>query len=144
MKEEILKEWDSHNIFTKIHSELAIMAMTEYALQSQETLNTRILELESQIESLTNVLTSDVSCKENYSYDINDDELKWLVYYGKTKNNQHFIDELGRIDWALIECFRMLKTQTNYDAGKVEFILWKRIRSILNLNPQEKKLTNDQ
>ena len=62
-KEEILKEWDKHGIFSKTYRELAIMAMTEYGFQCQKTLTTRILELEAQIESLTNLAVMEVSCK---------------------------------------------------------------------------------
>lgn len=44
-KEEILKEWDKHNIFSKTYTELAMMAMTEHGLQCQENMQNNIDEL---------------------------------------------------------------------------------------------------
>ena len=47
--------------------------------QCQETLTTRILELDAQIESLTNIAVMEVSCKEDLKTKLNDEAIDLFI-----------------------------------------------------------------
>jgi hypothetical protein len=65
------------------------------------------------------------------------DEIKHLIFYGKTEDKSIVIDEENKqLDYAITQMFLWLKESNRFDAEGVERILWKRIGLIASLTSQ--------
>jgi len=64
---------------------------------------------------------------------LTEDDCKWLIFYGHTKDKRITIDNSGKgLDYAFNVMFGMLKDSTRFDYNGVEKLFWDRIKLLAN------------